>query len=421
MSQTELMSYIESAYKECTSRPGWVMYDMFQHTLGTTNKMRFFDDLTETQSLGPKGTEMTYKIKKGRDASSAINDLFENTQSMLVTCQLVRSIALYKGLLDYFCYRSGGKEGTKLFNDMFNKNLIIRDYDIPFGVSSFHGQALLKPDMEPPIHPLIYFIDFVSCTNARALEKGDLVYFYNDPNYIIKHPSGNGRRIAAMVVGGDEFISFPDGVASSDRLSTLLIDEFNRPLTLGGSHLPDIDAVPGIMLENVMRVNYDRVNSLIENKNHLRFYHAYIQTLQSEQKVAVGIRKGIRKGISDISPSITLRDIQKTAKRDYSLAVSQSNEKSYDKAHTYFSKAIAWYVLFLSITDNKQLGYKFLTIAHSNFALSLSRSTSDGKHNASIYYHANEALFCSISSSLSGDDKQKKQSLCERLISECAI
>lgn len=417
MSQTELMSYIESAYKECTSRPGWVMYDMFQHTLGTTNKMRFFDDLTQTQSLVPTGTEMTYKIKKGRDASSAINDLFENTQSMLVTCQLVRSIALYKGLLDYFCYRSGDKEGTKLFNGMFNENLIIRDYDIPFGVSSFHGQAILKSDTKPPIHPLIYFIDFVSCTNAQALEKGDLVYFHNDPNYTKKHPSGNGRRIAAMVVGDDEFISFPNGVASSDQLSTLLIGEFNRPLTLFGKDLPDINTVPGIMLENVMRVNYDRVNSLIENKKHLPFYHAYIQTLQSEQEVAVEIRKGI----SDIFPPITPLDIQKTAKRDYLSALSQSKKKGYDEAHANFSNAIAWYVLFLSRTDNKQLGYKFLTIAHSNFALSLSRSTSDGKHNASIYYHANEALFCSISSSLSGDDKQKKQLLCERLISECAI
>lgn len=414
MPQSKLMSYIESAYRKCIAKPGWVMHNMFQHTLGPTNEMKFFDDLTKTQSLVLTGTEMTYKIKKSRDASSAINDLFENTQSMLVTCQLVRSIALYKGLLDYFCYRSGDKEGTKLFNGMFNENLIIRDYDIPFGVSSFHGQALLKPDMEPPIHPLIYFIDFVSCTNAQALEKGDLVYFYNNPNYTKKHPSGNGRRIAAMVVGDDEFISFPDGVKSSDQLLQLLIDEFNRPLTLFGSHLEDIDAVPGIMLENVMRVNYDRVNSLIENKKHLRFYHAYIQTLQSEQEVAVGIRSGIRQ-------RITLRDIQNTAKRDYISAVSQSNEKNYDEAHTNFSNAIAWYVLFLSITDNKQLGYKFLTIAHSNFALSLSRSTSDGKHNASIYYHANEALFCSIFSSLSGDDKQKKRLLCERLISECAI
>jgi len=346
----------------------FVMVDQFKYGVAGSVDMRFFDNV---YSLDSPGTKMTYRIKSGVDSHVAIDHLFEQETPLVVTCQLVRSLAIYKGLLDVLRECKGIDEGNAIFNELYNDQLLLRDYDILCGMASLNGLSSMAQRLkEVPIHPLAYFIDMVSLPSSGDLQTGDFVYFNNDSGYLKKHPFGNARRTAAMMLRkktaskGDVFVSFPGGLQLENAILEQLVQEFNSAsaFSRSSSKLQSTD-IPGLDLTLVLRFNFEKLYRLLEFPDLVvAESRRYIEVLSEESRVAFPafFKKAHmpHSGLDTLEKQEAhMRKVNRAARKTNSAAIALTKNSAYDQAHVEYVRSIAMFTFCHSLMSGGDMSF----------------------------------------------------------------
>ena len=215
---------------------------------------------------------------------------------MVLTCQSARQLAMYRVLQDILSEVFDESKAKKVFDDLFNNILLIRDTEpvlgLPYAAGNALGFFVHADDLVP--HPLAYFIKLTQYYPGSqcGITPGDMVCFNNVDDYLMKHPFGSGRRIAAVytgeVDGKQKFCSFPEGLDHTEfNYKNYLAYSYNVSPGVGffvdiksradvGYEARNLSAVdiPGLDTLNGMAFDVSPITRLIQDPDtEVRFFH----------------------------------------------------------------------------------------------------------------------------------------------------
>ncbi len=146
----------------------------------------------------------TYRLKPRQSASTAIEDLHQNGQT-LIECGVAINICYYLVILWQMEKIHGKEKGRKRFDEIFGEKdnitseihrLIISPLPLVMGTKNF-------PPENWPIDPLSFIAKRVKFKSKSQLTQsaleGDMIIFVGSPNYRQKHPFGTHTNYNCIV------------------------------------------------------------------------------------------------------------------------------------------------------------------------------------------------------------------------------
>ena len=183
-------------------------------------------DPTYWEKQGPLRFSVKRPLPEGKNASDAIEAIFARDAGTELECNSMLVAIQYRSMLKAL--------GEEAFNAKF-----------PGGKWIFISPHHRAPEGKTE-HPLQsrYLYDQVDIASSDDLLPGDLVYFKNVPDYLVKHPDGAWAGEHALYLGGGMFRGFGVDVLDEEGYKKKLLKEYNAGLP--AEEQKTLDDVPGL-------------------------------------------------------------------------------------------------------------------------------------------------------------------------------